>query len=100
MAGQKKKGRKARKSLLVPADEAEEVDEEWDDDEILSKCDVGGCEGDGTFTFAKWLVCIDHFHAYLNNNFDLSEYFQLKEGKITGEIPLADDTDYLLEYLA
>ena len=64
--------------LLVPAD-----------NHLGELCDVGGCEEHGRFWYAEWRVCAEHFNMYLQDEFDLEEYFRLKQQKI--EEALADE---------
>jgi len=44
-------------------------------------CDVGGCDAHGRFWVGKYHVCVDHFDAYLRDEFDLEEYFKIKQEK-------------------
>lgn len=49
-------------------------------------CDVGGCRYGGVYPFnGRWWVCRQHFRAYLQDEFDLDQYFALKERKMYEE---------------
>lgn len=65
MLNQNTDGRQS--SLPVPADEP---------------CAVGTCTHDGVYTVSGHKVCWKHFDAYLRDEIDLEEYFQLKEQKM------------------
>lgn len=56
--------------LLAPAD-----------GEIGDLCDVGGCGAHGRFWVGDRRVCLEHFDAYLRDEFDLEEYFRIKDEK-------------------
>ena len=63
-------------------------------DQVGYLCDVGGCVNPFHLRWEGWLVCQEHFRAYLNDKFDLKTYFHIKlckEQGISADWSLIDD---------
>lgn len=73
-------------NLLIPAEGT-----------LGKKCDIGGCENEGVFWVDEWRICGEHFNAYLDDDFDLEEYFRIKKQKIEEALAEAADENAFWE---
>ena len=60
--------------------------------ELVTLCDVSGCENPAHLQWGDWQVCQEHFKAYLDGEYGLDVYFILKRSR---ELGIAADLSHL-----